>query len=114
MSPARLAALATAARKRVVLFAAGLILLMGAGAAGAAGEGDRSPGDSERPDPGELAREGAENLLRAFEAFIDMIPQFEPPEMNEQGDIIIRRKHPEPPEPDVTPGDGPEVEGTRT
>lgn len=52
----------------------------------------------EREDPGELARDGIERLMRALEAFIDMIPQYEMPEINEHGDIIIRRKR------DVAPG----------
>ncbi len=39
-----------------------------------------------------LAREGMERLMRALELFIDMIPQYEAPELNDDGDIIIRRK----------------------
>lgn len=50
-----------------------------------------APGAPEAP--GELARDGLEQLLRALEAFVDMIPQYEMPEINENGDIIIRRKH---------------------
>ncbi len=36
--------------------------------------------------------------MRALEALIDSIPQYEMPEINEHGDIIIRRKRP--PAPD--------------
>jgi len=46
----------------------------------------------ESEDPGELAREGIEQLMRALEALIHSIPQYELPEINENGDIIIRRK----------------------
>ncbi len=46
----------------------------------------------EPPPPEQLAREGVEKLLRALDAFIQMIPQYEMPELNENGDIIIRRK----------------------
>ena len=46
----------------------------------------------ELEDPGELARDGVERLLRALEALIHSIPQYELPEINEHGDIIIRRK----------------------
>jgi hypothetical protein len=53
---------------------------------------------SEPEGPGALARDGVERLMRALEAFIDMIPQYEMPEINEDGDIIIRRKR------DVAPG----------
>ncbi len=43
--------------------------------------------------PSELAREGLERMLRALNLFIEMIPQYELPEVLENGDIIIRRKH---------------------
>jgi hypothetical protein len=49
--------------------------------------------------PGELARDGIERLMQALEAFIDMIPQYEMPEINENGDIIIRRKREASPAP---------------
>ncbi len=56
-------------------------------------------------DPGaearELARESIEKLLRAMELMLDSIPQYEAPEITEEGDIIIRRKR----EPDA-PQDG--------
>jgi hypothetical protein len=53
------------------------------------------------------AMAGVERLLRALELFIQSIPQFEAPVMNENGDIIIRRKRPEsdqqpPPAPEAT------------
>lgn len=51
--------------------------------------------------PGELARDGIERLMQALEAFIDMIPQYEMPEINENGDIIIRRKREAAPAPQV-------------
>ncbi len=58
----------------------------------------------EPPDsPSEMAREGLAQLLRALEAFIDGIPQFEMPEVNEEGDIIIRRKRDSEEEPSDTP-----------
>ena len=44
--------------------------------------------------PGELAREGMERLLRAIELMLEMIPQYETPEVLPNGDIIIRRKNP--------------------
>jgi hypothetical protein len=56
----------------------------------------------ESPDsqgPGELARDGIQRLMQALEAFIDMIPQYELPEINENGDIIIRRKREAAPAP---------------
>ena len=55
--------------------------------------------------PGELAREGVARLLQALEVFIEMIPQYEMPELDENGDIIIRRKRDRGEEPSAEPGD---------
>ena len=65
---------------------------------------------SEEESPGEIAREGVEHLMRALDAFIDMIPQYETPELNENGDIIIRRK----PRRNSQPNEEPEIDETRT
>ncbi|MDH3596514.1 MAG: hypothetical protein OEU09_14270 [Rhodospirillales bacterium] len=54
--------------------------------------------------PEELAREGMERMLRALELFIEMIPQYEMPEVTDDGDIIIRRKRGKsapPPDPEL-------------
>jgi hypothetical protein len=51
---------------------------------------------AEEETPSELAREGMERMLRAIELMIEMIPQYEVPEVLENGDIIIRRKNPPP------------------
>ena len=56
-------------------------------------------------EPGELAREGVARLLQALEVFIEMIPQYEMPELNENGDIIIRRKRDRGEEPAAEPED---------
>ncbi len=42
--------------------------------------------------PSELAREGMQRMLRALETMIEAIPQYELPEITEDGDIIIRRR----------------------
>ena len=56
----------------------------------------------------DMAREAIEQLMRALELMMNSIPQYEMPEINEDGDIIIRRKHRAPhPEPGV-----PEIEKT--
>ena len=65
---------------------------------------------SESETPSELALEGVERLMRALEALIDSIPQYEMPEINEHGDIIIRRKRQ--PAPDEL--DDEDIEQTRT
>tara|TARA_B100000212_G_C27237126_1_gene474190 strand:+ start:542 stop:805 length:264 start_codon:yes stop_codon:yes gene_type:complete len=42
----------------------------------------------------ELAHEGIKNLMQALQLMIDHIPQYELPVLNENGDIIIKRKYP--------------------
>ena len=64
----------------------------------------------------DMAREAIEQLMRALELMIQSIPQYEMPEIEENGDIIIRRKRRTPePEPEPRePGhpEAPEVEET--
>lgn len=57
----------------------------------AAGQTDDPPGES----PGDLTAEAVDKLLRALDLLLGSIPQYETPYVNENGDIIIRRKHPE-------------------
>lgn len=59
--------------------------------------------------PEELAIEGLDTLMRALELMLLQIPQYEMPEMNERGDIIIRRKNPPQTAPEEAPED-PEAE----
>lgn len=54
------------------------------------------PADQPRDDPEALAREGLGKIVRALELLLLSIPQYEKPEINEHGDIIIRRKRPRP------------------
>lgn len=42
----------------------------------------------------QLAREGLDRFMQALEAAIEWVPQYEMPEVLENGDIIIRRKPP--------------------
>ncbi|WP_334129567.1 hypothetical protein [Sneathiella sp.] len=53
--------------------------------------------DKESP-PGDMALEGISRLMEALGAFISSLPQYEAPVMNENGDIIIKRKNPAPKE----------------
>ncbi len=66
--------------------------------------------EAEEEDPKELARQGMERMLRAIELMIEMIPQYEMPEVLENGDIIIRRKNP----PKDIDEEEPELDETRT
>lgn len=45
---------------------------------------------------GELAREAIEKLMQALALVIENLPQYAMPEINERGDIIIRRLNPPP------------------
>lgn len=49
----------------------------------------------EDKSPVELLDEATQNVMRALELMFRSIPQYELPEINENGDIIIRRIHPE-------------------
>lgn len=64
---------------------------------------DAKEAESQERSPGALAAEGLEKLLRAFDLFIDSIPQYEPPVVTDDGDIIIRRKR----KPDAQPAPEP-------
>ena len=58
----------------------------------------------EEQDPvEEFAREGLETMMRMLGTIVDNIPQYEMPEVNENGDIIIRRKRNKDSEPDEAP-----------
>jgi len=57
---------------------------------------ENAPGTAPQNSPGEMAREGLEQMLRALRLLVERIPQYELPEVLDNGDIIIRRKHPEP------------------
>lgn len=60
-----------------------------------AGAQSPAPKDAPQEAPSELAREGLEQMLQALRLLMDSIPQYELPEVLENGDIIIRRKNPE-------------------
>ena len=93
-------------RKQLIIGSFCLSLALAAGAPGPAFAD--APSEWERA--GEMAKEAIEQLMRALELMIESIPQYELPEVNEDGDIIIRRKRRKERE---TPGE-PEVEETTT
>ena len=70
----------------------------------------QEPGQEEHPS--EMVREGVERIMRALGAFVDVIPQYELPEINENGDIIIRRKRDSEPEPAPAPETPPDMDQT--
>jgi hypothetical protein len=65
---------------------------------------------SNRAEQAEKAlREGAEKMIKALQGLIQSIPQYEAPKVLDNGDIILRRKAPDAPDPDAPkrtpPGD---------
>lgn len=76
-----------------------------------AAEPPAAPEQAEPPVAPEQAqrdlREGLEKMLHAIEGLVKSIPMYEAPTINENGDIIIRRKHPAPEkrEPDTQQND---------
>ncbi len=63
------------------------------------------PGEEESPQV--MAREGVQRMLQALEKMIETIPLYDLPEMNEDGDIIIRRL-PKPERDQRDPESGPQ------
>jgi hypothetical protein len=73
---------------------------------------DDEPSEQERAE--QYAREGVERLLRALDLLIESIPQYEMPVIDENGDIIIRRRRgPVPDQPRPSPEE-PEADRTDT
>jgi hypothetical protein len=48
-------------------------------------------------------KEGIDKIMRAFQMMLRAMPQYAAPEILENGDIIIRRRPPAPPERKPTP-----------
>ena len=69
---------------------------------------DAAPGKPPQDTPSDLAREGLERMMRALRLLVESIPQYELPEVLENGDIIIRRKR------DAAPHEDPEFDETAT
>lgn len=75
------------ANRTAPLAAVALAVGLLAGAPAAAGEHE----EEQRSSPEEMAREGAERILRAIEGLLDMIPQYGTPYVDEDGNIVIPR-----------------------
>lgn len=70
--------------------------------------------DKDDESAAEAARQGVESLMRALELVIDSIPMFELPELLPNGDIIIRRVHPDDEDGDDTGDEEDAIEETDT
>ena len=78
-----------------------LILMLVFGPVSVTGAHEQPPSDK----PRELLEDATRGILRAFELMLKSIPQYEAPEVLENGDIIIRRKRPKPDTPAPDDGD---------
>lgn len=97
--------------KPVIAFALGMSLAVAALTAPAYAQVPAPTPAPQDEQPSALAREAIEKMMRALSLVIENLPQYALPEMNERGDIIIRRLNPraeQPRRPSETP------DGTRT
>ena len=69
---------------------------------------DAAPGKPPQDSPSDLAREGLQQMMRALRLLVENVPQYELPEVLENGDIIIRRKR------GTAPHEDPEFDETAT
>lgn len=52
--------------------------------------------ENPRQSPEALIEQATRDMMRIFELLLQSIPQYQAPEILENGDIIIRRVHPQP------------------
>lgn len=71
------------------------------------------PRAPDKDQPSVLAREAIDKLMRALSLVIENLPQYAMPEINENGDIIIRRLNPPRAEKERPKAPSP-PDGTRT
>ncbi len=74
-----------------VIATAAMMSLASAAAFGA----ETKPAPDVRERAAEALREGAEKIMRALELMLLAVPQYDMPEVQENGDIIIRRRNPD-------------------
>ena len=91
-----------------------VVLLVAAGSAAGIPSAWAEDEPSQEEKAEQYAREGVDRLLRALDLLMESIPQYEMPVIDDNGDIIIRRRRgPVPHQPPAAPGD-PEVDRTDT
>jgi hypothetical protein len=91
--------------KTLSVRALAVTLALAAGATPALAQA-QAPAPPESQQPGALARDAIDKLMRALSLAIENLPQYAMPELNENGDIVIRRINPraEKPKPPRAPG----------
>ena len=83
-----------------------VLCLLAPFAAPASAASDR-PGATDRKDPVDMAREELSRMVKTLDRFLKSIPRYEPPRVNEHGDIIIPRKRDDGPPRLPPPGEKP-------
>ena len=89
----------------LVIVTAATMSLSGTLALGA----DPKPAPDVRERAEQALKEGAEKIMRALELMLYAVPQYQMPEVLENGDIILRRRNPDRPKhpgPSRRPRDG--------
>lgn len=89
------------------LFHALLLIGIVAPAPAAFAQTSNPPADKPAQEtPREMLEDATRKAMQAFELMLKAIPQYEAPEILDNGDIIIRRKRPDAPSP-AKPGSPP-------
>lgn len=83
-----------------------VLCLLALCAAPASAASDR-PGTPDRKDPVDAAREELGRMVKTLDRFLKSIPRYDPPRVNEHGDIVIPRKRNEGPPRLPPPGKKP-------
>jgi hypothetical protein len=99
-------AIATPRDRRLSALAAGFLLTFSMAAPAAADDPQPLPA----PEASELALEGVGKLMRALELFMQSIPAYGQPFVDEDGNIVIPRLE----DPEGSPGMEPPVDETGT
>lgn len=89
------------ARRPVAIFLILAALAMPAAAAPTSEPGDGPDGDRFAADmraAGEMIRQGLEKMLGTIDGALRTLPRYELPTIDENGDIVIRRKRPDAPD----------------
>ena len=74
-----------------------LVTALFTGTAGAVRAGEQSQSGKLRDQAEEAFREGTRKFMKALDLMLRSVPQYAAPEINENGDIVIRRIRPRPP-----------------
>jgi hypothetical protein len=87
----------------ILRYLAILLVLATGGSAAASEQRDASDADrfaTEMREAGDMIRRGLEKMLETIDSTLQALPRYEMPTIDDNGDIVIRRKHPVEPDAD--------------